>query len=198
MTAKSGDTPLSILYMPRYVAFLRAVNVGGRVVKMAQLKSIFESVGLSKVETFIASGNVIFSSRSTSVPTLVATIEGALSSELNYNVPVFLRSDSELMAIAQRRHSVFSEPEVSGAHSLNVGVLHTALSPAALTALLGFNSVAETFRAHEREIYMLMHTPVTNSKFSITKFEKAIGAGTTFRNMNTMERLAKKYPSTIP
>ncbi|MEO7996840.1 MAG: DUF1697 domain-containing protein [Gemmatimonadaceae bacterium] len=181
--------------MPRYIAFLRAVNVGGRVVKMTQLKSIFESVGLESVETFIASGNVIFTSKSTSVPALVKKIEGALKHELEYDVPVFLRSDAELALIATRRHAVFSETEVSGAHSLNVGVMHAPLTAAAQKAMLTFNTEAETFRTHEGELYMLLHTPVTNSKFSITKFEKAIGAGTTFRNMNTMERLAKKYPA---
>jgi len=51
--------------MPRYVAFLRAINVGGHVVTMAQLKRAFEAVPLASVETFIASGNVIFESRST-------------------------------------------------------------------------------------------------------------------------------------
>lgn len=150
---------------------------------------------MSAVETFIASGNVIFTNKSTSIPALVSKIERALKEELQYEVPVFLRNDAELAAIATRRHTVFSEPEVSGAHSLNVGVLHEPLSPAALKAMLAFNSDAETFRTHEREIYMLLHTPVTNSKFTITKFEKAIGASTTFRNMNTMERLAKKYPA---
>lgn len=181
--------------MPRYIAFLRAVNVGGRVVKMTQLKSIFESAGLENVETFIASGNVIFSSKSKSAPALVKKIESALKAELEYDVPVFLRTDTELADIAQRRHAVFSVTEVGGAHSLNVGVLHEPLTPAAQKALLTFNSEAESFRTHEREIYMLLHTPVTNSKFTITKFEKAIGASTTFRNMNTMERLAKKYPA---
>lgn len=160
---------------------------------MTQLKSIFESAGMSNVETFIASGNVIFSSKSTSVPALVKKIEGALKNELEYDVPVFLRSDAELALIATRRHAIFSEAEVSAAHSLNVGVMHAPLTAVAKKAMLTFNSDAETFRTHEGEIYMLLHTPVTNSKFSITKFEKAIGAGTTFRNMNTMERIAKKY-----
>ncbi|MEO7363788.1 MAG: DUF1697 domain-containing protein [Gemmatimonadaceae bacterium] len=182
--------------MPRYIAFLRAVNVGGRVVKMAQLKSIFESIALTNVETFIASGNVIFSNKSKSVPSLVRNIEDALQAELNYDVPVFLRSDSELYAIAERRHAVFSESEVSGAHSLNVGMLHAPLTPDTEKAMLSFNSDTETFRTHEREIYMLLHSPVTTSKFSIKRFEKAIGAETTFRNMNTMQRLAKKYPAT--
>ena len=47
--------------MPRFVAFLLAINVGkGHVVKMDSLRRAFESLGFSKVETFIASGNVIF------------------------------------------------------------------------------------------------------------------------------------------
>ncbi len=46
----------------KYVAFLRAVNVGGRLVKMDVLRGIFEKLGLTEVSTFIASGNVIFES----------------------------------------------------------------------------------------------------------------------------------------
>jgi len=48
--------------MTRYIAFLRAINVGGHTVKMEHLRGIFESMGFSNVETFIASGNVIFAS----------------------------------------------------------------------------------------------------------------------------------------
>lgn len=181
--------------MPKYVAFLRAVNVGGRVVKMAQLKSIFEAIGLSKVETFIASGNVIFETRSTAVPPLVKKIETALKKELGYDVPVFLRTDAEIAGITARKYSVFSQQEVEGAHSLNVGLLHAPCSAAALKAIAGFNTDCETFKIDGSELFMLLHKSVINSKFSITKFEKAIGANTTFRNVNTMERLAKKYPA---
>ena len=49
--------------MPRFVAFLRAINVGGRVVKMDVLKKHFEAMGYSEVDSFIASGNVVFSSK---------------------------------------------------------------------------------------------------------------------------------------
>ena len=64
--------------MPRFAAFLRAVNVGGRVVKMEALKWIFESMGLADVESFIASGNVVFSSKG--VKGLDAKIAGELES----------------------------------------------------------------------------------------------------------------------
>jgi uncharacterized protein (DUF1697 family) len=55
---KSESTPA-----PRLIAFLRAINVGGHVVKMEALRRIFESLDFADVETFIASGNVIFSAR---------------------------------------------------------------------------------------------------------------------------------------
>ena len=77
--------------MPRYVAFLRAVNVGGRVVKMEALRRIFESAGLTNVETFIASGNVLFDSGSRSEKALRAKIEKSLQNELGYSVVTFLR-----------------------------------------------------------------------------------------------------------
>jgi len=48
------------MIMTRYVAFLRAINVGGHNVKMDALRALFESMKLASVETFIASGNVIF------------------------------------------------------------------------------------------------------------------------------------------
>ena len=48
--------------MPQYVAFLRAINVGGHIVKVQDLRRIFESCAFAGVETFIASGNVVFES----------------------------------------------------------------------------------------------------------------------------------------
>ena len=56
--------------MPKFVAFLRAINVGGHLVKMDELRGLFEALGFSNVETFIASGNVIFDSKATNVKSL--------------------------------------------------------------------------------------------------------------------------------
>ena len=64
--------------MPRYVAFLRAINVGGHIVKMDHLRELFTQLGLTDVETFIASGNVLFTTSSKSGPALEKKIEQAL------------------------------------------------------------------------------------------------------------------------
>src|SRR5882672_8923035 len=86
--------------MPKYVAFLRAINVGGHTVKMDHLRLLFEGLGFSNVETFIASGNVIFNSPSKSTTALEKKIEARLQETLGYEVATFIRSTAELGTIA--------------------------------------------------------------------------------------------------
>ena len=69
-----------------YVAFLRAINVGGRVVRMDVLKREFTALGFANVETFIASGNVMFSTRGTDRSKLTRRIEERLRGALGYEV----------------------------------------------------------------------------------------------------------------
>lgn len=71
----------------RYVALLRGVNVGGRtLVKMADLKTCFESLGFDEVSTYIASGNVLFESGEDDAAELATTIEAAI--EQRFVLPV--------------------------------------------------------------------------------------------------------------
>src|SRR5512137_351092 len=92
--------------MPKYIAFLRAINVGGHTVKMDVLRQLFEALDFSNVETFIASGNVVFETRAASTRTLEKKIEQQLRAALGYEVATFLRTDVELAAIA--RYQPFS------------------------------------------------------------------------------------------
>ncbi|MBK7317116.1 MAG: DUF1697 domain-containing protein [Anaerolineales bacterium] len=68
--------------MTRYFTFLRAINVGGHTVKMDVLRQLFESLGFSNVETFIASGNVIFEAKTADGKSLEKKIEKALKEAL--------------------------------------------------------------------------------------------------------------------
>jgi len=77
--------------MPKYVAFLRAINVGGHTVKMDHLRGLFEALSFSNVETFIASGNVIFDTKSKDQQTLERKIEKHLRETLGYAVTTFDR-----------------------------------------------------------------------------------------------------------
>src|SRR5918994_5060517 len=90
----------------RCIAFLRGINVGGHQVKMDAVRRTFEALDLDNVATFIASGNVIFETgdpggdpADTEVAALTARIESHLRAALGYEVPTFLRTDSELARI---------------------------------------------------------------------------------------------------
>ena len=85
----------------KYAAFLRAINVGGHVVKMDRLRTLFEAAGFRGVETVIASGNVVFESSRKSAGDLERAIETHLKKALGYPVATFVRSMPELAAIAE-------------------------------------------------------------------------------------------------
>jgi uncharacterized protein (DUF1697 family) len=71
----------------RYVALLRGINVGGRTIKMAELKSYFEETGYDDVTTVLQTGNVIFGSTE-GLPALKQTIETGLGSKFSYSAHV--------------------------------------------------------------------------------------------------------------
>ncbi len=102
--------------MARYVAFLRAVNVGGRTVKMDELRALFTEVGLSEVESFIASGNVIFSTSAKATPALEQKIEARLLKALGYEVLVFVRTLTEVAAAAANEPFAAKHVAAAGAH----------------------------------------------------------------------------------
>ncbi len=81
--------------MTRTIAFLRAINVGGHTVKMDVLRRHFELLGYTDVETFIASGNVIFTAPSHNAQMLEMTIENKLREALGYEVATFLRTEGK-------------------------------------------------------------------------------------------------------
>jgi uncharacterized protein (DUF1697 family) len=177
--------------MARYVAFLRAINVGGHTVKMDALARAFEAMGFARVETFIASGNVIFDSRSADESKLVRTIEAALGRSLGYEVATFVRTLGELAAVAGREP--FPRARLDEATAFVVGFLSAPLDPAARDRLMALRTDIDDFHVDRREIYWLCRHKQSESSFSNAVFEKAIGVRTTFRNTTTIRKMAAKY-----
>ena len=175
----------------RYVAFLRAINVGGRVVKMAELKRMFETLKLAEVETFIASGNVIFAS-SEDAARLETRIEKALEKALGYPVVTFLRTTREIAAIAER--DPLGTPLPPGGR-IYVALLRDRPSPPTRRKVTELTTPTDTFAVIGRELYWLCATPSMASIISGATLEKAVGQPATLRNMNTIRRLAAKYPA---
>jgi len=86
--------------MPRYVALLRGINVGGNnIIKMTALKACFEKQGFADVVTYIQSGNVLFTASASGAAKLAVAIEAALAATFNYKASIVLRSQAEMRAI---------------------------------------------------------------------------------------------------
>jgi uncharacterized protein (DUF1697 family) len=179
--------------VPRYVALLRAVNVGGRIVTMEALRGLFEELGFVKVATFIASGNVIFETPSKAEAALKKKIEAHLRVSLGYEVATLVRTDAELAEIVAR--APFSEAELKQAASLNIGFLEAPLDAGAERALMALKTPDDEFRLQGRELHWLSRVKQNESKLTNVRIEKAIGGKITFRSVNTVRKLATKYPA---
>jgi len=176
--------------VPRLYAFLRAINVGGHTVTMAKLRELFEDLGFDGVETFIASGNVIFDAGAKGTAALEKKIEAHLEDALGYEVKTFIRSGPELVALAA--HKAFPDARVSAARAYCVGFLSQPLDAAAKTALDGLKTAIDDFHVNGREVYWLCKVGQSDSKFSNVVFEKATKARVTFRGANTVSKLAAR------
>jgi uncharacterized protein (DUF1697 family) len=176
--------------MTLYIALLRAINVGGRTVKMGRLRDLFEQVGHADVETFIASGNVIFQSPSEDTRALEQQIEAHLAASLGYQVAAFVRSAAELADIAA--YTPFPAEKIEN-NTLYVGFLQGAPGDEALGKLAALRTPLDEFHVHGRELYWLCRTSISQSKVSGAQIERALGMPTTLRNVTTVRKLAAKY-----
>ena len=179
------------VHIHRFVAFLRAMNIGGHVVTMEDLRRHVAKAGAREVETFIASGNVIFGWPSDEPHRAEAKIQEGLRKALGYDVKTFIRRPSEVAAIA--RYRPFSEPAMQAARVLVVGFLSEPLDGAATDTLMSFTSDVDDFHTSGREIYWLCKVGQSESPFFKIKSEKRLGVQVTLRNMNTIQRLVTKY-----
>ena len=99
--------------MAQYVALLRGINVGGNnIIKMAELRHCFETLGFGNVATYIQSGNVLFEAAQPGPASLSARIEEALSERFGYQARIVLRSHDQFRAIVADAPAGFdSQPD---------------------------------------------------------------------------------------
>mgnify|MGYP000878565596 FL=1 len=173
--------------MPRVIALLRAINVGGHTVKMDALRGHFTDLGLANVATHIASGNVLFDAQ-TADAALEGRIEAHLRAALGYEVATFLRTDAEIAAIAA--HQPFDAAETVAAFALMVAFLKVPPGAAETARLLAYRRASDDFIVHGREVYWLRRAQLSETNFSGATLERALSAPATIRNITTARKLA--------
>ena len=155
-------------------------------------ESSLRKLGLGDVSTFIASGNVVFSTDSTDRDGLRDAIESHLQRELGYDVATFLRSPAELAAIvAFDPAGAATQTPAASSHYV---ILLDAPAPESMrSALSQLNSDMDEFHFSESEVHWLIQGKLTDSPLFETGLDRAMkGVRTTTRNMNTLCRIAAK------
>jgi uncharacterized protein (DUF1697 family) len=164
--------------MTVYVALLRAVNVGGRKLVMADLKAIAEELGFEKARTFIASGNLLLAS-SKSEAEVSSLLEERLKKHMGAEVPVMVRTASEMAAIAKANPFRREPPS-------KVAVIFFEEPPPKDSIEQARGIADEELALGRREIYVHYPSGMGRSKLRLP----ARAAGTA-RNMNSVARLAQ-------
>lgn len=174
--------------VPRYVALLRAINVGGSGrLPMGDLRRIVASAGCTDVTTYLASGNVVLESPGRSAAEVAAAIEHRLAQDAGLDVAVLLRTPAELDAIVASE-AFRGAPDPA---TLYVTFLAREPDPAMVAAVDPRTSAPEHFEVTGREV--LVHCPggYGRTKLSGAFFERAFGVLTTTRNARTVNALAE-------
>ena len=158
---------------------------------MAHLRRLFESLAFSSVETFIASGNIVFETTTKNAQVLERKIENELHKALGYEVATFIRTGAELAGIAN--YTPFQQSDLDRAVALNIAFLGGKLDDESKQKLMALTTDIDDFHVHEREIYWLCRKKQSDSKISNAVLEKVLGRKITIRGVNTVKKLAAKY-----
>jgi uncharacterized protein (DUF1697 family) len=171
-----------------FVSLLRAVNVGGRTVPMGTLREAYESLGFANVQTYIQSGNVVFSTKERSASAVSKRIEAALAHETNLVVRVLLRTGAEMQSIVERNPFPVS---AGNAKTLHVTFLASRPAAARVNAIDRARFAPDEFVLDGREIFGRYPNGYGRTKMNNVFFERALGIDATTRNWNTVCRLAE-------
>jgi uncharacterized protein (DUF1697 family) len=180
--------------MPHYVAFLRGINLGKRRLPMSRLRTHFKELGFDEVETFIASGNVLFACGENEPARLETRIARHLEASLGYPVDTFVRTTVEVVAIGERQW--FPEDGQPGV-TIHVAFLHEALPAEIARRLTAIRTAEDEFRVQGREYYWLCRIRSSASTVWLLPGMKALRLPNgTMRNLRSVRKLVAKHLST--
>jgi len=180
--------------MPTYIAFLRAINLGrNRKLLMADLRNYLEESGLTEVETYIQTGNVLFKTPMRSMEKVEKQVEAVLASESGFEVPVILFSPEELKQVYDDAVGLISTADPVAARRYVTFLKHDAPAVGA-TELDNWDAEGERAKVLGRAVHWIVPGLSQDAKLSNARVEKLVGVGTT-RDLKVVRTLAERWGS---
>ncbi|HEY1389215.1 MAG TPA: DUF1697 domain-containing protein [Ktedonobacterales bacterium] len=174
--------------MRTYSALLRGINVGGhRLIKMADLKAMFEALGFGAAQTYIQSGNVVFQADEAEQP-LRERIEQRIAATFGFPVVVALRTHDELARVIS--DCPFAPDALAEGEHLYVALLAETPAPTGIERMLASKTAPDEFRVLGREVYLLYRQNMRATLLTNSLLENRLGVPATSRNWRTLTALA--------
>lgn len=174
----------------RYVVLIRGINVGGRKkLAMEDLRHALRALGHADVETYLQSGNALFTSTGSDTTALGHEIEQQLSSSLGLEVKALVRSPEDLADIVARNPFPDASAEPS---KLHVAFLAPTPDGERLAALDTSRFEPDQFRPGDRAIYLWYPNGAGRSKLTTNLLERQLGVTATARNWKTVTKLLER------
>ncbi|MEO7130805.1 MAG: DUF1697 domain-containing protein [Dermatophilaceae bacterium] len=177
--------------MPTYIAFLRAINVGKRWVKMEQLRDVLTQAGFRDVATHIQSGNVRVSTAMRSTTKVEASLREVISDAFGFDVPVIVRTPAQVEEIA-RVAAEFPSP-ISAQARRYVMVTTGAISTPGALALESWPALTEAARVIGQDVILFLDVPAHETKLTNARVEKLTGAVSTTRDLKVITAIVDKW-----
>ena len=173
--------------MPAQIALLRAVNVGGSHVAMADLRGMFEALGFAHVRTVLQTGNVLFEGGSRTGAALESFLEAETRKRLNLGSDYLVRSTAEWIDLVAA--NPFPDEARRDPSHLVVMPLKTAPGKREVATLEAAIEGREVLRAKGRVLYVVYPDGIGRSKLTVSLIEKKLNTRGTCRNWNTTLKL---------
>ena len=172
--------------MGSYLSILRGINVSGqKMIKMTDLKSLYESLGFKNVITYIQSGNVVFESKNNK--NLASTIEQKIKEQFGFDVPVIIRTKDEMKVIVEQ--NPFLKDKKTELDKMHVTYLADIPTEEAVTNAMSYDYAPDRFVIKGKEVYVYCPNGYGNTKINNTFFENKLKVKATTRNWNTTNKL---------
>lgn len=169
--------------MTTYLALLRGINVGGKnIIKMKELKRLFEELGFEKVTTYIQSGNIVFQSVE-DAGEVQAQMEQVIEKTYGFSVPIVVRSDKEFLDII--KNCPYPADSLPEGESVHLTLFGSEPSQESILRLPKFED--EECHVQGKEIYLYLKKSFKDSKLAVHLHK--LGVPATTRNWKTVRKL---------
>lgn len=175
--------------MKKFIALLRGINVSGqKKIKMSELKLLFEEIGFRNVETYIQSGNVIFSSKENSGKILEAKISSGIKRKFGFDVQVIVINSNEIKYILKTNPFIKKKKD---AEKLYVTFLSKIPSDENIEKLYLIDYLPEEYVIDGRYIYLFVPNGYGRAKLNNNFFEDKLKVFGSTRNWKTVMALSE-------